>query len=114
IEPLGVIDQTEKASLSRCLGEESEDREGDEEPVRSRTQTQSEGDVERVALRARQTLTESQDRGAELLNGGEWELHLALDPSGSDNLHGCGRRDRVVEESRLSHPSVAVDDEDPA
>ena len=111
IEPLGVIDHAEEAALSRRLGEESENREGDEEPVRSRPQTQSEGDVERVALRARQTLTKSQDRRAELLNRGKRELHLALDPGRSDDSHGRGPRHRVVEERRLADPRLAMDDE---
>ena len=60
-----------------------------------------ERDVERVALRARQSLTEGQDRRAELLDRGERELHLALDPGGADDPQRRG----LLDQRRRGAPS---------
>jgi hypothetical protein len=111
IEPLGVIDQAEEAARSRRLGEESENRERDEEPVGNWPAAEPERDVERLALRERQTLPKIQDRRTELLDSGKRELHLAFDPCGTDNSHGRGPLHRVVEERRLADSGLAVDDE---
>ena len=114
IEPLGVIDQAEEAVLLRRLGEESENRESDEERVRCRPDTKSEGDLERLALRLGQTLAKRQDRRTELLDGGERELHLAVDAGSPDDPERPGPRHRVVEERGLADSRVAMDDERPA
>ena len=111
IEPLGVIDHAEEAALPCRLRKETENRERHEERVRSWACAEPDGDVERVALRARETLTQSQDRRAQLLYCGERELHLTFDAGGSDDSHGRGPLDRVVEERCLADSRVAMDDE---
>ena len=58
IEPLGVVDHAQKRPLPGGLRQQAEDRERDEERVRRGPRPEPEGDVERVALRTRQALSE--------------------------------------------------------
>ena len=103
---------TQRRPRSSCrLRQQSENRERHEERVRSRARAEPEGDIERVALRTRQSLTECKDRRAELLNRSERELHLALDPGGADDSQRRGLLDRVVEQRRLADAGLAMDDE---
>ena len=74
---------THSRALPGGLRQQAEHREANEERFGAGPRTQPERDVERVALRTRQALTEVKDRRAELLNRGERELHLALDPGRS-------------------------------
>ena len=111
IEPLGVVDHAEKRPLPGGLRQQSEHRECDEERVRRRPRPEPEGDIERVALRTRQSLSEGIDRRAELLNRGERELHLALDSGGAHDPQRRGLLDQVVEERRLADAGFAMDDE---
>jgi hypothetical protein len=78
---------------------------------RARPRAQPERNIERVALRTRQALVERKDRRAELLNRGERELHLTLDPSAADDSQRRGFLDRVLEQRRLADTGLAVDDE---
>ena len=94
IEPLGVVDHAEKRPFPGGLRQQSENREGDEERVRRRPRPEPEGDIERVALRTRQSLTEGKDRRAELLDRGERELHLALDAGGAHDPQRRGFLDQ--------------------
>ena len=82
IEPLRVIDDTQERPLLGSLGQQAEDRQSDQERIRSRSGAQPEGDAKRVALGIRQTLRSVEDRRAQLLKRRERELHLSLDPDG--------------------------------
>src|SRR5580704_15633248 len=78
IEPMGVVDHAEQAALPGGLRQKPENRKRHQKRIRRLPRTQSESDIERVALRRRQTLTERKDRRTQLLNRGVRELHLAL------------------------------------
>src|SRR6267378_299998 len=65
IEPVGVVDHAEEAALPGGLREQSENRERDQKWIRRRPRTQPERDIECVALRRRQPLTEFKDRRAQ-------------------------------------------------
>src|SRR5689334_3538634 len=62
IEPLRVVDGAQQRSFLRCLRHETEDRQADQERRRSITGTESERDPKSVALGARQTLRQLEDR----------------------------------------------------
>ena len=111
IEPVGVVDHAEEAALPGGLRQQSENRERHEKRIRRRPRTQPESDIERVALRTRQALTECKDRRAELLNRSERKLHLALDPGAADDSQRRGLLDRVVQQRRLADAGLAMDDE---
>jgi hypothetical protein len=102
--PIGV-------AAYRIAALEAEDRERHQERIRSGPRTQPEGDIERVALRTRQALTEFEDRRAQLLDAGEREPHLVLDPGAPDDPQRRGLLDRVLEQRRLADARLAMDDE---
>jgi hypothetical protein len=110
IQPLGVVDQAEESALPGGLRQKSEDRERHEKRVGRRPRTQSEGDIERVALRTCEALTESKDRRAQLLHSSEWELHLTLDPGCAKDLQHRGLLGRVIEQGGLADAGLAMND----
>ena len=56
IEPLRVVDDTQQRLLLGSLGQQAEDRQSDQERVRSRPGTEPERDAERIALGTREAL----------------------------------------------------------
>jgi predicted ester cyclase len=111
IEPMGVVDHAQETAFAGGLRQQAENRERHEKRVRRRSRAQPERDVERVALRTRQAVTERKDRRTQLLNRRERELHLALDSGAPDDSHGRRLVDRVVEQRRLADAGLAMDDE---
>jgi hypothetical protein len=69
IQPLRVIDDGQQRPLLGCLRQQAEDRQSDEERIRSRSGTESERDAKRVTLRLREMLRELKER-AQLLGRG--------------------------------------------
>ena len=106
-----VVDDAQETAFPGGLRQQSENRERHEERIGRRPRTQPERDIERIALWTRQALSERQDRRAELLDCGERELHLALDPGAPDDSQRRGPLDRVVQQSRLADAGLATDDE---
>ena len=114
VEPLRVVDEAQERLLLGGFGEETENREPDEERARRLSGAEPEGDAERVTLRIRKTLDELQDRRAELLQRRVVELHLPLDARSPDDAKVLARLDRVLEQCGLADAGVAVHDEDGA
>jgi hypothetical protein len=65
-------------------------------------------------LWSRQALESTEHRRAQLLQGGERELHLRLDPGRAREHQVRGRPDRVLQQRRLAHPRLASEDESTA
>ena len=85
VQPLRIVDDAQKRTLFRRLRQQRQGRQGDQESIRRRTRTELEDCCERVALWGRQSL-ETIDHGrAELMQGGERELHLGFHPGGADH-----------------------------
>ena len=111
IEPLGIVDQAEEAVLPGRLRQQPEHRERHEKGIRCRPRTTPKRDIQCLVLRTRQALTEREDRRAELLDTGERELHLPLDPGAAHDPHVRRLRDRVVQQRCLADAGFAVHDE---
>ena len=111
IEPLRVVDDTEQWPLLGGLGQQTEDRQSDEEGARGRPGTQAEGHSERLALRIRQPLEELEARRAQLLKSGVHELHLALDADSVGDPKVLPRLDRVLQQRRLTDARVPVEEQ---
>ena len=76
IQPLCVIDDTQQRTFLGDLREQAQDSQGNEEPSRRGTRTQAEHDLQRLALRNRQSLEPIEQRRACLMQAGERQLHL--------------------------------------
>jgi hypothetical protein len=62
-------------------------------------------------LRSRQVLEPIEHRRAQLVKGGERELHLRLDPDSPHEPKVRSRPDRVVQQGGLAHARLAADHE---
>jgi hypothetical protein len=73
-----------------------------------------EGNAERVTLRIGKTLDELEERRTKLLQRRVVELHLPLDPRGTNDAEVVARVDRVLEERGLADAGVSLHEEDGA
>ena len=90
IEPLGVVDDTHQRAFAGHVGEQAQDRQPDEEAIGWRARHQPERRAQRVPLRPRQPLETIEHRRAQLVQAGERELHLGVDPGGPGHApFGC-------------------------
>ena len=78
VQPLLVIDHADQRAVAGRLGEQAEHGQADQEPVRRRAGAQAERGPQRLVLRHRQALGAIQQRGAQLVQPGEGQLHLRL------------------------------------
>jgi hypothetical protein len=113
IEPLGVVDHTQEGLIVRCLGQETQYREPDEEWVRGVSDGETERDAKGLALRIGQALAEAEDRPRELLERGVGQLRFPLDTGGANDLAVPSELNRKVEESGLAHARLAVEHQRP-
>ena len=90
VEPLHVVHDADEGSVFRDVGEQTQDRQADEEPIRRIAVAQTERGAKRIALRAGKALDAIQERRAQLLQPRVRELHLRLD-SGRPGLAAPGR-----------------------
>ncbi len=108
IEPLHVVNGTQKWLLLRGLGQQAKDRQSDQERIWRGSRSQPERDLERAVLRLRQGLHQLKERSAQLLSRRERELHLRLDPdSAGDPKLGCSL-DRILEQRCLADARLAI------
>ena len=108
VQPLRVIDNSQQRSLSGSLGQQAEDRQSDQEGVRRGSRDESERDAKRLVLRLWEALYKLEERGAQLLNRGERELHLRFDPGRLGGPKLARSLDRVVEQRRLADARFAM------
>jgi hypothetical protein len=84
IEPLLVIDQTHKRLFPGDLGQQAQQPQPDQKPVRYRSGTNAEGSAHGITLRRRQSLQAIQHGRAQLMQCGERQLHLRLHTRDAD------------------------------
>src|SRR5215207_5147757 len=114
IEPLGIIDKAEQRPLRGNLGQQAERGQGDQEAARSRTGRPPQRDAQGDLLRLWKRPEPTQHRRAELMQSGERQLDLGLDPGDPrDAETGCLPR-AVMQERRLADARLAADDQDRA
>ena len=78
IEPLRIVDQADQWPLGGNLGEQAEDGETDEKPVRGVPRRRAERDLQRPFLGLGQGGEVVEHRQAELMQRGEGHLQLGL------------------------------------
>ena len=128
VEPLRVVDDADERLLLGRLGQQAEHRQPDEEAIRRRRRRSGRTPcLQRVALRARQSLQPVEHRRAELMQAGEGELHLGLDagrpgdpasrracPAGGPAARSCRRPPRRAGPAPDSDPRARLPAADPA
>ena len=114
VEPLLVIDDAHQRPFPGQLGQQAQDGQADQKPVRRRPGTEAERGPQRVALRRRETLQAVQHRRAQLVQHRERQLHLRLDTHRA--RHPAARRlpGQVLQQRGLAHPRLAVHHQTPA
>src|SRR4051794_14007528 len=114
VEPLRIIDETEKRLLFSHLRQQVEDREPDEKRIRRPSRAQAKRNFHRLSLRIRQVLDEIEARRAQLLERREREFHLPFDSVGASDPEVRSRPNRILEQGGLADARVPVYDEDAA
>jgi hypothetical protein len=111
VEPLGVVDQADERPVAGGLGQQPQQGQADVEPVRRLPGGEAERGAERIPLGLRQVVQAAQHRGAQLLQPGERQLHLGLDPRRPGDPAPGRRPDEVVEQSGLADARLAPHDQ---
>jgi hypothetical protein len=114
IQPLRIIDDGEERLILGRLRQQAEDGQPDQEPVRGRPGAESESDAKRVVLGLREALDVLEERGTQLLNRRERELHLGLDPERPGDPKPPSRLDRVLEQCGLADARLSTHHQNPA
>ena len=111
VEPLRVVHDADERSVFRDVGEQTQDRQPDEEPIRRIAVAQTERGAKRIALRAGKALDAIQERRAQLLQPRVRELHLRLDSGRAGD--GAPRRVRgqILQQRTLANPGIPAQHE---
>jgi hypothetical protein len=111
IQPLSVIDDTQKRPLLGHLREQAQHGQPDEEPIRGDAGAQPEHDLQCLTLRSRKPREPSEHRCAQLMQTGVGQLHLGLHPDRPRDLDVRRRLDQVLQQRRLPDPGLAPQDQ---
>ena len=95
VEPLRIVDQAHERFFVGGFRQQAQRRETDDEPVRSASSPQPEGNLQRVCLRFRERVPYSEHRRTQLMQRGERQLELRLEA-------------RDLRDSALSGPAGAI------
>jgi hypothetical protein len=109
-----VIHQAHQRPSGGRVGEQAQDAQADQEPVRGRPGADAERGPQRRALRIGQALETIQHRRAQLMQRGEGELHLRLDPHHPRDPAAVRTPGQVVKQSGLAYPRLAPHHQRPA
>jgi hypothetical protein len=113
VEPVGVVDQHQEPRLGRRLADQLVGREGDVEAVGLEVVALPEGGFERPPARVRQPLGVVEHGGQQLVQPGEGEFDLRLDPDRGEHPRAAllGGLPRPGQQRRLADPRIAEDDQ---
>jgi hypothetical protein len=111
VQPLRVVDHAHERPLGGHLRQQAEHGQADQEPIRRGPRFQAKRYAERGPLRPRQPAQTIEHRPAQLVQRGEGQLHLRLDPDRPGHLQVRCLPDRVVQQGRLPGARFAPDDQ---
>src|SRR5712691_310567 len=114
IQPLRIVNDGKEQLLLRRLRQQAEDRQSDQERIRSRPAAEPERDAKRVTLGLRQVHHEVKNREAQLLGSRVRELHLRLDPERPGDPKLSSRPDRILKQRGLANPRLSTHHQDTA
>src|SRR5580692_3808501 len=105
---MGVIDEQERWRLLRVGGEQAERRRTDGESIATGCiGAECESNLERRRARRRDVPEQVQRRTEQLVETGEWKLHLGFDASGAQESETGGFLLSIGEDRRLPNPGLA-------
>ncbi len=114
VEPLGVVDKTEKRLVLGRLGQQAQHGQRDQEAVVSSSLLEPERSPQRAPLGFGEALQAPKDRTDDLVQRGEGDVCLRFDPAAAQDLHVGRSLSCVLEEGGLADTRLAADDEHPA
>ena len=111
IQPLSIVDEAQHRTRLRQLGQQRQARDRDQEAILPRPLPQPERSLQRCGLRLREPLEQVQRRSHELMQPGERQLGLRLDPARRQHLHVARPLPRILQQRRLAHARLAPQDQ---
>jgi hypothetical protein len=114
IEPLLVVHHADQRALLGDVGEQTQHRQGQQEPVGRRAGGEAERDPQCSALWHRESVEMIEHRRAQLMHPRECQLHLRLDAGGARHQAARCEFDRVFQQRGLAHARFASHHQRPA
>jgi hypothetical protein len=111
VEPLRVIDHAQQRRLLCRLRQQAQDRDADQEAILHGGPREAEAAGKGRRLRLRKTRRQPEDRPDELMQRGEGDLGLCLDPTRAQHPHPLRPLARVAEQRRLADARLAPHDQ---
>ena len=111
VEPLCAVDDAQQRTVFRHRREQTQDCQPDQQSVGRRPDGQTKSCPRRVPLRFRQRVEAIQHWRAQLVQRGEWNLHLRLDADRAHDPESRCRVDQMLEQRRLADARVAANHE---
>ena len=108
IEPVGVVDEAQDRLLLGELGQQRQRTGVDEEALLPAAVREPERGPQRGGLRCGQPVEVAQRRAQKLLQRGERQLGLRLDPARGEHVHVARAGARVLEQDRLADTGLAA------
>jgi hypothetical protein len=112
IEPLGVVDQAHERLVAGRLRQQAQQRQPDEEAVGRLAGPQAQRRADGRGLGIGQLGQAAEHGRAQLVQPGERQLHLGLDPHRPGDVTPLGPVLDVVQQHRLAHPGLAPHHQD--
>ncbi len=114
VEPLHVVDQADERRLLSDVGEQAEDRQSHEEPVRGSSRAEAEGGLQGRSLRIGEVSEVIEERRAQLVQPPEGQLHLGLDSGRAHHSAALRAVGRVLQQRGLADTGLAPQHQDRA
>jgi hypothetical protein len=108
VPPMRVVNNSQERPLLGRLGQQAEDGQSNQERVWRGARDESERDAKRLVLGLRETVQQVEERGTQLLNRCERELHLRFDPPRPGDPKLARGLNRVFEQCRFADARYAV------
>ena len=111
VEPLGIVDEAQQGPLLGDVAQQPEHAESDPEAIVRGLARQGEGGAKRCRLRLRQPIDPVQQWPQQLVQAGERELGLGLDPGRAQHGHAMRALGHVREQGGLPDACLAPEHE---
>ena len=106
VEPLCVVHDADEGPVFRDLGEQTQGRQADEEPIRRTAVAQTERRAKSITLRTGKALDAVQKRRAQLLQPRVCELHLRLDSGRPADAAPRRVPRQILQQRTLANPGI--------
>jgi len=114
VQPLRVVDHAEQRAFLRHVRQQTEQGQADQETIRRGSGPHPEHRLERRSLCCGKRRQPLEQRRAQLMQGGERQLHLGLHADRAEHPHPGRRALRVPQQRRLPDAGTAAHHQHPA